>query len=148
MILDRSLHLAPVMALSFDVPPKVTRILARLPAKRCIMHELLRDAPNIDAGPTEPPARSGRGSRHVVEEGHFGAVLGRLFSRGETPGPTSNNDEIVFLGVKHTWCAHTVATRQLAANFLFSKGFNGSQEGSCHRSLTHSPWGSSRFLPW
>lgn len=43
------------------------------------MHELLRNASDVDAGASEAPGGTGGGGLDEVEDGYFGAELGSLW---------------------------------------------------------------------
>lgn len=59
------------------------------------MHQLFRDATNVDASATQAPGGAYWSRHHKVAHGYFGAQSGSFFGSGQTSRTTTNDDQII-----------------------------------------------------
>mmetsp|Transcript_4749 Transcript_4749/g.11415 ORF Transcript_4749/g.11415 Transcript_4749/m.11415 type:complete len:263 (-) Transcript_4749:53-841(-) len=112
VVLDRGHEGVPVVRASLAGaelgPAERPRVARRLAEEGAVVHELLGDAADVDAGATEAPRGARRGGLHEVKERHLLAVLGAPLGARQAPAAATDHDDVVGLGLTHL--AH-LATR-------------------------------------
>mmetsp|Transcript_16129 Transcript_16129/g.33886 ORF Transcript_16129/g.33886 Transcript_16129/m.33886 type:complete len:202 (-) Transcript_16129:350-955(-) len=64
-----------------------------------LMHQLLGNAPHIDARPAQTPRRTGGTGFDVIQHGDFGPQRRGFFGGGEASGSAAEDEEVVVVGM-------------------------------------------------
>mmetsp|Transcript_16990 Transcript_16990/g.41939 ORF Transcript_16990/g.41939 Transcript_16990/m.41939 type:complete len:422 (-) Transcript_16990:210-1475(-) len=99
VVLNGGHHLVPVVTLGLDVPAELLGVGEGLAQDARLVHQLLRDAPHVDAGAAQSPGGARRGGFDEVEANYLGPELGRFLGSREAAGATAEHDEVVLVRV-------------------------------------------------
>mmetsp|Transcript_3273 Transcript_3273/g.6879 ORF Transcript_3273/g.6879 Transcript_3273/m.6879 type:complete len:504 (+) Transcript_3273:389-1900(+) len=102
VVLDALAHLDPVVAglLLRNCEPERSRVLREDSADEGgVVHELLRDAANVDARAAEAPGGAGGRGLDIVEDGSLGAKARGLLGGGEAARASADHYEIIVVTV-------------------------------------------------
>merc|ERR1719221_1223223 len=101
VVLDLGDHGGPVVAhlLPVHLPAEALGVLDALPEERGLVHQLLGDAPDIDAGPAQAPGGPSGARLDEVTHGDLLAEPGGLLAGGQAPGAPAYHDDVVVVVV-------------------------------------------------